>query len=98
MNTFLKSDCLIIFPYSTHLYYLFPPLEEGGLATYRQAIVQNQHLAVLARVGACRQLLDNFFVNCIREKIVLAVANFLPTKRNCGINAKQIVSGLTFRH
>lgn len=33
-----------------HLYYLFPSLEEGGLATYRTAIVQNQHLAMLAKV------------------------------------------------
>uniref|UniRef100_A0A8C1WDX4 Drosha ribonuclease III n=1 Tax=Cyprinus carpio TaxID=7962 RepID=A0A8C1WDX4_CYPCA len=32
-----------------HLYYLFPNLEEGGLATYRTAIVQNQHLAMLAK-------------------------------------------------
>lgn len=36
---------------SVHLYYLFPSLEEGGLATYRTAIVQNQHLAMLAKVG-----------------------------------------------
>lgn len=34
-----------------HLYYLFPSLEEGGLATYRTAIVQNQHLAMLAKVS-----------------------------------------------
>lgn len=37
-------------PNSVHLYYLFPSLEEGGLATYRTAIVQNQHLAMLAKV------------------------------------------------
>lgn len=37
-------------PCSVHLYYLFPSLEEGGLATYRTAIVQNQHLAMLAKV------------------------------------------------
>lgn len=36
---------------SVHLYYLFPSLEEGGLATYRTAIVQNQHLAMLAKVS-----------------------------------------------
>lgn len=36
---------------SVHLYYLFPSLEEGGLATYRTAIVQNQHLAMLAKVN-----------------------------------------------
>lgn len=38
---------------SVHLYYLFPTLEEGGLATYRTAIVQNQHLAMLAKVCSC---------------------------------------------
>lgn len=37
---------------SVHLYYLFPSLEEGGLATYRTAIVQNQHLAMLAKVNS----------------------------------------------
>jgi len=29
---------------------MFPDLEEGGLATYRAALVQNQHLAILAGV------------------------------------------------
>ena len=29
---------------------MFPNLAEGGLAMYRAAIVQNQHLTVLARV------------------------------------------------
>lgn len=41
---------IFIFISSVHLYYLFPSLEEGGLATYRTAIVQNQHLAMLAKV------------------------------------------------
>lgn len=41
---------------SVHLYYLFPSLEEGGLATYRTAIVQNQHLAMLAKVSVLRAL------------------------------------------
>ena len=41
---------LFFFFGSVHLYYLFPSLEEGGLATYRTAIVQNQHLAMLAKV------------------------------------------------
>lgn len=36
--------------FSIHLFFLFPHLEEGGLATYRAAIVQNQHLAFLAKV------------------------------------------------
>lgn len=41
---------VLFFFCSVHLYYLFPSLEEGGLATYRTAIVQNQHLAMLAKV------------------------------------------------
>jgi len=36
--------------YSIHLFFMFPRLEEGGLATYRAALVQNQHLTVLAEV------------------------------------------------
>lgn len=43
--------CLNFSVHSVHLYYLFPSLEEGGLATYRTAIVQNQHLAMLAKVN-----------------------------------------------
>lgn len=43
-------NVLFFFFCSVHLYYLFPSLEEGGLATYRTAIVQNQHLAMLAKV------------------------------------------------
>jgi len=35
---------------SIHLFFMFPRLEEGGLATYRAALVQNQHLTVLAEV------------------------------------------------
>uniref|UniRef100_A0A673H551 Ribonuclease 3 n=1 Tax=Sinocyclocheilus rhinocerous TaxID=307959 RepID=A0A673H551_9TELE len=43
------GDAVVEFLTSVHLYYLFPNLEEGGLATYRTAIVQNQHLAMLAK-------------------------------------------------
>jgi len=44
------GDAVVEFLSSIHLFYMFPDLEEGGLATYRAAIVQNQHLAVLAKV------------------------------------------------
>lgn len=44
------GDAVVEFLTSIHLYFMFPDLEEGGLATYRAAIVQNQHLAVLAKV------------------------------------------------
>nr|SZF06515.1 Ribonuclease 3 [Psoroptes ovis] len=43
------GDAVVEFLASIHLYFLFPDLEEGGLATYRAALVQNQHLAVLAK-------------------------------------------------
>lgn len=44
------GDAVVEFLSSIHLFYMFPDLEEGGLATYRAAIVQNQHLAVLSKV------------------------------------------------
>jgi dsRNA-specific ribonuclease len=44
------GDAVVEFLTSIHLFHMFPDLEEGGLATYRAAIVQNQHLAVLAKV------------------------------------------------
>lgn len=47
------GDAVVEFLTSIHLFFMFPDLEEGGLATYRAAIVQNQHLAVLARVSQC---------------------------------------------
>ncbi|XP_058800007.1 ribonuclease 3 isoform X2 [Phymastichus coffea] len=43
------GDAVVEFLTSIHLFHIFPDLEEGGLATYRAAIVQNQHLAVLAK-------------------------------------------------
>ena len=44
------GDAVVEFITSVHLFYMFPDLEEGGLATYRAALVQNQHLAILAQV------------------------------------------------
>lgn len=43
------GDAVVEFLTSIHLFFMFPDLEEGGLATFRAAIVQNQHLAVLAK-------------------------------------------------
>ncbi|XP_016943313.2 ribonuclease 3 [Drosophila suzukii] len=43
------GDAVVEFLSSIHLFFMFPELEEGGLATYRAAIVQNQHLALLAK-------------------------------------------------
>ena len=43
------GDAVVEFLTSVHLYFMFPELQEGALATYRSAIVQNQHLAILAK-------------------------------------------------
>ncbi|XP_050668799.1 ribonuclease 3 isoform X2 [Leptidea sinapis] len=43
------GDAVVEFISSIHLFKMFPGLAEGGLATYRAAIVQNQHLALLAK-------------------------------------------------
>ncbi|KAK2718891.1 ribonuclease 3-like [Artemia franciscana] len=52
------GDAVVEFVSSIHLFFMFPDVEEGGLATYRAAIVQNQHLAVLAR----KMALDHFML------------------------------------
>lgn len=44
------GDAVVEFLSSIHLFRMFPGLAEGGLATYRASIVQNQHLAKLAKV------------------------------------------------
>ena len=44
------GDAVVEFVSSVHLFHMFPDIEEGGLATFRAALVQNQHLAVLAGV------------------------------------------------
>lgn len=44
------GDAVVEFITSVHLFHMFPDLEEGGLATYRAALVQNHHLAILAGV------------------------------------------------
>ena len=52
------GDAVVEFITSVHLFHMFPDLEEGGLATYRAALVQNQHLAILAeRLGLEKYML-----------------------------------------
>lgn len=73
---------------SVHLYYLFPSLEEGGLATYRTAIVQNQHLAMLAKVNDTSPLRvgENTESSCQDGVIVfcLVVMTWLLSKGTLG--------------
>jgi len=45
---------------------MFPRLEEGGLATYRAALVQNQHLTVLAEVSGRALCLRILYSLCSR--------------------------------
>ncbi|XP_021349627.1 ribonuclease 3-like [Mizuhopecten yessoensis] len=52
------GDAVVEFITSVHLFHMFPWLEEGGLTTYRAAIVQNQQLAVLAK----KLTLQNFML------------------------------------
>lgn len=57
------GDAVVEFLTSIHLFFMFPDLEEGGLATYRAAIVQNQHLAVLAKVNGSTGNAKKYIVN-----------------------------------
>ncbi|VVC31372.1 Double-stranded RNA-binding domain,Ribonuclease III domain,Ribonuclease III [Cinara cedri] len=43
------GDAVVEFVSTIHLFHILPDIEEGGLATFRSAIVQNQHLAMLAK-------------------------------------------------
>lgn len=41
----------VFLSFSVHLYFMLPSQPEGGLAMYRSALVQNKHLAQLAKVN-----------------------------------------------
>jgi ribonuclease-3 len=43
------GDAVVEFITTIHLFFMFPQLEEGGLATYRSSLVQNKQLANLAQ-------------------------------------------------
>ncbi|VDN53922.1 unnamed protein product [Dracunculus medinensis] len=43
------GDSVIEFLTTIHLFYMFPDLDEGALATYRSTMVQNKNLASLAK-------------------------------------------------
>lgn len=44
------GDAVVEFITTVHLFFMFPQADEGVLATYRSALVQNKHLASLAKV------------------------------------------------
>lgn len=52
------GDAVIEFLSTVHLFFMFPDLQEGGLATYRSSLVQNRQLASLAK----RLGLDEFML------------------------------------
>lgn len=72
------GDAVIEFLTSVHLFYMFPWLEEGGLTTYRMALVQNQHLAVLAKKLKLQVGSSNLFLEAWKKLFfVLNVHNYL---------------------
>jgi dsRNA-specific ribonuclease len=71
------GDAVVEFLTSIHLFHMFPDLEEGGLATYRAAIVQNQHLAVLAKVRTTMYLPAP---RCLRDKAHSMKGSYLGSR------------------
>ncbi|XP_045773566.1 ribonuclease 3 [Maniola jurtina] len=71
------GDAVVEFISSIHLFRMFPGLAEGGLATYRASIVQNQHLALLAKnIGLEQYMLCAHGSDLCREVVMRhAMAN-----------------------
>ncbi|XP_075976678.1 ribonuclease 3 drosha isoform X1 [Anticarsia gemmatalis] len=71
------GDAVVEFLSSIHLFRMFPGLAEGGLATYRASIVQNQHLAQLAKnIGLEQYMLYAHGSDLCREVVMRhAMAN-----------------------
>ncbi|XP_041981511.1 ribonuclease 3 [Aricia agestis] len=71
------GDAVVEFISSIHLFRMFPGLAEGGLATYRASIVQNQHLAQLAKnIGLEQYMLYAHGADLCREVVMRhAMAN-----------------------
>ncbi|XP_028394785.1 ribonuclease 3-like isoform X2 [Dendronephthya gigantea] len=73
------GDAILEFVATCHLYFLFPDMAEGGLVTHRSSLVQNKHLAHVAKkIG-----LDDFMQFshgpdlCHQEDMEHAMANCL---------------------
>ncbi|XP_050535503.1 ribonuclease 3 [Daktulosphaira vitifoliae] len=99
------GDAVVEFVSSIHLFNMFPDIEEGGLATFRAAIVQNQHLAVLAKTLK----LDDFMLYahgsdlCHDSELKHAMANCFEALMGAlfldgGIDVADRVFGKTFFH
>ncbi|CAH2242679.1 jg8497 [Pararge aegeria aegeria] len=71
------GDAVVEFISSIHLFRMFPGLAEGGLATFRASIVQNQHLAQLAKnIGLEQYMLCAHGSDLCREVVMRhAMAN-----------------------
>ena len=71
------GDAILEFICTCHLYFLFPEMPEGGLVTHRSSLVQNRHLAEIAK----KLELDNFMQFshgpdlCHQEDMEHAMAN-----------------------
>ncbi|XP_052871249.1 ribonuclease 3-like, partial [Anopheles cruzii] len=71
------GDAVVGFITSIHLFHLFPTRAEGGLATDRAALVQKQHLAVLAKKLQLEEFMLHGHGSNLRKKLQLdhALAN-----------------------
>jgi dsRNA-specific ribonuclease len=54
----------LINAFRTHLFYMFESADEGVLATYRSAIVQNKHLANVAKVEYAEMFVFKIIFHC----------------------------------
>ena len=45
------GDAILEFVCTSHLYFMFPEMNEGGLVTHRSSLVQNRQLTCIAKVN-----------------------------------------------
>ncbi|KAJ8720232.1 hypothetical protein PYW07_012275 [Mythimna separata] len=71
------GDAVVEFVATIHLFRMFPEISEGGLATYRCTLVQNQHLTILAKnIELEHYMLHTHGSDLCREVVMkLAMAN-----------------------
>ncbi|XP_046861876.1 ribonuclease 3-like [Xenia sp. Carnegie-2017] len=73
------GDAILEFICTSHLYFLFPDMAEGGLVAHRSSLVQNKHLAHIAK----KLQLDNYMLFshgpdlCHKDDMNHAMANCL---------------------
>ncbi len=82
------GDAVVEFLTSIHLFFMFPEQEEGSLATFRAALVQNSHLTHLARVS-------NHSQNSVKRFAALLMIVFFDCLVCLDLGAAQVLLVLT---